>query len=272
VVLLDDIDEETTAALGNVPLNSLQNKSVLITGGSGAVGRACVNIFLQRGARIFLTDRVAPDPQLLLHKNVTFSAADTTDAGAVAATFRMALEQFGRIDAAVLAAGVEGVVASVEEISEVDIDAILAINVKGCLFWMQQCLRGMKDQGAGSIVALSSISGIVGSALLASYVISKHAVVGLVKTAALEAGPHGVRVNAVCPGPIDSEMMRRLDKALRERDPQRFVGQSDAVKSIPTQRYVRASEVASLVAFLCGDEAASCNGGTFMVDGGFTAK
>jgi len=253
-------------------LTSFQDKTVLITGGSGAVGRACTEIFLRKGARVFLTDCVIPDPQLISHQNVCFHAADTTDPQAVAATYRTALAHFGRIDAAVLAAGIEGKVAPVEEISEKNIDAILAVNVKGCLFWMQHCLRGMKAQGTGSIVALSSISGVVASALLAGYVISKHAVIGLVKTAALEAGPHGVRVNAVCPGPIDSEMMRRLDKAFLERNPQRFVGQSDAVKAIPTHRYVTATEVGNIIAFLCSDEAASCNGGTYMIDGGFTAK
>ena len=253
-------------------MTSLQNKIVLITGASGAVGRACAQVFLQKGALIFLTDRAAPDPWLIQQQNVFFSAADTTDPQAVATTYRIAVERWGRIDAAVLAAGIEGKVAPIEEISEADIDAIFAVNLKGCLFWMQCCLQGMKAQGSGNIVALSSISGVVASAMLAGYVISKHAVIGLVKTAALEAGPHGVRVNAVCPGPIDSEMMRRLDKAFLERNPQRFVGQSDAFKSIPTQRYVTATEVASMVAFLCGEEAASCNGGSYMVDGGFTAK
>jgi NAD(P)-dependent dehydrogenase (short-subunit alcohol dehydrogenase family) len=103
-------------------------------------------------------------------------------------------------------------------------------------------------------------------------VISKHAVVGLVRTAALEAGRHGVRVNAVCPGPVESEMMRRLDRALSERDPARAAGQGDAAKSLPTQRYVSAAEVARMAAFLCSDESGSCNGGTYMVDGGFTAR
>lgn len=251
---------------------NFQNKNVLITGASGAVGTACARMFLQKGARIFLTDRVDPDPWLMKQQNVFFRGADATDRGAVRETYRAAIARMGRIDAAVLATGMEGRVAPIEEISESDIDSVFAVNLKGCLFWMQCCLEGMKAQGDGSIVALSSISGVVASAMLAGYVISKHAVIGLVKTAALEAGPHGVRVNAVCPGPIDSEMMRRLDRAFLERNPQRFVGQSDAYKSIPTQRYVTVTEVASMVAFLCGKESASCNGGSYMVDGGFTVK
>lgn len=251
---------------------SFSGKTVLITGASGTVGRACLETFLEAGARVMLTDRTAPPAQMTAHADVHFQAADVTDREAVAAVFEAAVQRFGRIDAAVLAAGVEGVVAPVEEISEADIDAALAVNVKGSLFWMQALLPHMKANGAGSVVALSSISGVVGSASLAAYTITKHAVIGLVRAAALESGRHGVRINAVCPGPIDSEMMRRLDKALSDRDPTRAAGQADAAKSLPLQRYVTAGEVARMVAFLCSDDAGSCHGGTYMVDGGFTAR
>ena len=253
-------------------MKSLLDKIVLISGGSGAVGTASAKVLLDKGATVFLTDKISPDSWLLKQPNVFFRAADTTDLQAVQKTYQAAVERFGRIDAAVLAAGIEGKVSTIEEISEADLDAILSVNLKGSLFWIQCCLQGMKAQGFGSIVALSSISGVVASALLGGYVISKHAVIGLVKAAALEAGPFGVRVNAVCPGPINSEMMNRLDKAFFEHNPNRFVGQSDAIKSIPTQRYVTAVEVGSMVAFLCGDESGSCNGGSFMLDGGFTIR
>ncbi len=253
-------------------MQGLAGKTVLITGASGAVGTACAQVLLDQGARVALTDRVAPPPHLLAHPDVDFQAADVTDRASVDVAFEAALRRFGRIDAAVLAAGVEGPVALVEEISEADIDRVLAVNVKGCLFSMQACLRDMKPRGAGSIVALSSISGVVGSATLGAYTLSKHAVVGLVRSAALEAGRHGVRVNALCPGPIDSDMMRRLDKALSERDPQRAQGQADAAKALPLQRYVTALEVARMAAFLCSDDSGSCHGGTYMVDGGFTAR
>ncbi|MGH6956863.1 MAG: SDR family NAD(P)-dependent oxidoreductase [Caulobacteraceae bacterium] len=248
----------------------LSGKSILITGASGAVGQACLESFLQVGANVMMTDRTAPPP--VVHANVHFQAADVTNRAAVAAVFEAAVRRFGRVDAAVLAAGVEGAVGPIESISETDFDAALAVNVKGTLFGMQACLPHMKANRSGSIVALSSISGVVGAASLGPYVTSKHAVIGLVRTAALEAGRHGVRVNAVCPGPIDSEMMRRLDKALSAQDPNRTAGQADASKSIPLQRYASAADVARMIAFLCGDDSASCNGGTYMVDGGFTAR
>ena len=253
-------------------MQDLAGRTVLITGASGTVGTACADVFLAKGARVVLTDRVAPASHLTTHPDVQFLQVDVTDRAAVGAAYESALGRFGRIDAAVLAAGVEGPVALVEEISEADLDRVLDVNVKGCLFWMQACLREMKPRGGGSIVALSSISGVVGSASLGAYTLSKHAVIGLVRAAALEAGGDGVRVNALCPGPIDSEMMRRLDKALSDRDPQRARGQADAAKALPLQRYVSAGEVARMAAFLCSDDSGSCHGGTYMVDGGFTAR
>jgi NAD(P)-dependent dehydrogenase (short-subunit alcohol dehydrogenase family) len=258
------------APLAGTARSSLSGKVVLITGASGAVGQACLETFLQAGAKVMMTDRAAPPS--IDHANVHFQAADVTDRRAVQAVFEAAVERFGRIDAAVLAAGVEGAVGPIEGLLEADIDAAFAVNVKGTLFWMQALLPHMKSNGDGSIVALSSISGVVGAASLGPYVISKHAVIGLVRTAALEAGRHGVRVNAVCPGPIESDMMRRLDKALSAQDPSRAAGQADAARSIPLQRYASPADVARMIAFLCGDDAASCHGGTYMVDGGFTAR
>ena len=250
----------------------LSGKTILITGAAGTVGQACLQAFRQAGAKVAMTDRAAPPPGALDQEDVWFQSADVTDPGAVAAMFDAAVQRFGRIDGAVLAAGVEGAVGPIEEISEADIDAVLAINLKGTLFPMQACLRHMKAKGGGSIVALASISGVVGAASLAPYVISKHAIVGLVRTAALESGRHGVRVNAVCPGPIESAMMRRLDQALAARDPGRPAARPGEAPGVPLQRYATADEVAGMIAFLCSDAAGACHGGTYMVDGGFTAK
>lgn len=247
---------------------NLNGKTVLITGAAGAVGQACVAVFLERGARVMMTDR-APPPQSPTG-DVSFVKADVTDREAMQSLVQATLDRFGQIDAAVLAAGIEGPVAPVEEISEADLDAVLAVNLKGSLFALQAALPGMKAQGSGSIVALSSISGVVGSASLAAYTMSKHAIIGLVRAAALEAAPSGVRINAVCPGPIESSMMRRLDNALSDRYPSRPVAAPGA--GLPLQRYVTADEVARMIAFLCSDDVASCTGGAYMVDGGFTAK
>jgi NAD(P)-dependent dehydrogenase (short-subunit alcohol dehydrogenase family) len=245
---------------------------VLITGSSGAVGKACLEAFLQRGWTIVLTDVVAPAAQTLETAAVHFVAADVTDPAAIDQVVEFAIERFGRLDAAVLAAGLEGAIGPVEDISEPEIQRVLDVNVKGCLFSMQPCLRHMKRRKYGNIVVVSSISGVVGTASMAAYTISKHAVLGLVKAAALESGPFGVRVNAVCPGPIESAMMTRIDEAFLRRDPQRFAGAHNAAMSLPLQRYISVEDVARMIAFLCSDESASCHGGIYMVDAGFTAK
>lgn len=253
-------------------MSSLAGRTVLVTGASGDVGQACADLFLHKGARVVMSDRAPPPARFLDRPDVVFQAADVTDRAVVDAVVRAAIERFGRLDAAVLAAGIEGPVAPIEEIDGDAFDQVMAVNVKGCLHAMQACLRVMKPQGAGSVVALSSISGVVGGPNLGAYTASKHAVIGLVRSAALEAGPQGVRVNAVCPGPIASNMMRRLDEALSARDPARAAGRSDASKSLPLQKYVSVEEVAQMVAFLCGDESGSCHGGTYLVDGGYTAR
>lgn len=253
-------------------MNSLAGRTVLITGASGNVGQACIEVLLGMQARLVLFDIVPPPITPSAHSDVALVQVDVADREAVQAAFDAAVARFGRIDAAILAAGIEGPVAPVAAISEAQLDAVLRVNLKGCLFPMQACLEHMKAQDGGSIVALSSISGVVGAATLGAYAMSKHAVLGLVRTAALESGRHGIRVNAVCPGPVESDMMRRLDRALSAHDPGRAAGQPDAAKSLPTQRYVSALEVARMAAFLCSDEAGSCHGGAYMVDGGFTAR
>jgi NAD(P)-dependent dehydrogenase (short-subunit alcohol dehydrogenase family) len=248
---------------------TLDGRTVLITGACGAIGQACIPALLERGARVMMTDRVPP--RQALPEGASFLPADVTDREAIQSVVRTTIDRWGRLDALVLAAGIEGPVGPVEEIDVAALDAVLAVNLKGSLFALQAALGPMKAQRSGSIVALSSISGVIGSASLAAYTISKHAIIGLVRAAALEAAPSGVRINAVCPGPIDSEMMHRLDRALSERYPDRVTGPG-ASSGLPLQRYVTADEVARMIAFLCSDDAAACTGGTYMVDGGFTAK
>lgn len=249
---------------------SLSGRAILVTGAAGAVGQASTRLLAERGARIMMTDRVGPGQAT--GNDLVWQAADVTDREAIQSVVQEAVKRFGRLDAVVLAAGIEGPVGPVEDLTEGDLDRVLAVNLKGSLFALQAALTVMKAQGSGSIVCLSSISGVTGSASLAAYTMSKHAVIGLVRAAALEAAASGVRINAVCPGPIDSEMMQRLDRALSERYPDRAVGTGGKASGLPLQRYVTADEVARMIGFLCCDDSTSCTGGAYMVDGGFTAK
>src|SRR6185503_9154530 len=122
----------------------------LITGAAGDAGQACLETFLAAGAKVMLTDRAQPADRG--HADVHFAAGDVTDRGAVARVFEAAIERFGRVDAAVLAAGIEGPVGPIETIAEADLDAVLAVNVKGALNWMQALLPHMASNGAGSVV------------------------------------------------------------------------------------------------------------------------
>ncbi len=250
---------------------SLQGKTILITGANGEIGLACAELFRQHGARLALSD-LAPTPKKAIGQDDFYVQADVRNSQSVSSAYVKVAQQFGSIDVAVLAAGIEGPVSLVEDISADDLDEVWAVNVRGSLLWIQHCLRDMKVAATGNIVLLSSISGAVGSSLLGAYPISKPAVLGLMRTAALEAGPSGVRVNAICPGPVQSQMMRRLDAALMAFDPERFFGQTDASRALPLHRYVTPQEVAAMAVFLGSSEASSCHGGVYMVDGGFTAK
>ena len=118
---------------------------------------------------------------------------------------------------------------------------------------------------------LSSIAGVGASPMLAPYGASKHAVLGLARTAAKEAAASGVRVNAVCPGPVESEMMQRIDALFGERYPERRGGQPNAA-AVPMSRYALPEEVAHMIAFLCSDASSYCSGGAYMVDGGYAAR
>jgi NAD(P)-dependent dehydrogenase (short-subunit alcohol dehydrogenase family) len=253
------------------PMLSLRGKTVLITGANGAIGQACAEKFRLLGAHLALTD-LEKFSSTKINSGDCFVQADVRDKKSVACAYETMVNKGCVIDVAVLAAGIEGQVHLIENISVDDLDQVLAVNVRGPLLWMQHCLRDMKAARKGSIVLISSISGVVGSALLGSYTISKHAVIGLMRTAALEAGPTGVRVNAICPGPVKSPMMKRIHKALQSCNESRFSSQKDASQSLPLHRYVTADEVAAMAAFLGSQESSSCHGGVYMIDGGFTAK
>ncbi len=246
--------------------------TALITGAAGTIGQAAAHRLAERGYRLVLADR---DESALLEfaggvEGAQAVVADLAVAAAPAELFRRPFA--GGLAAVVIASGAEGPVGLLEDCSEDQFDAAMTLNVKTVWLTLRESLRLMKRQGRGSIVVLSSISGVMAAPLLSPYAASKHAVMGLVRTAAREAAGSGVRVNAVCPAPVQSEMMRRVDAALHERFPERLQGRHDASRSVPMQRYATPAEVAEAIAFLCGDAASYCTGTALMVDGGFSCR
>ena len=252
----------------------LAGKVAIITGATGGIGEATAKLFLQEGANVMLVARSADKlketcGRLGEANRVAQFVADATDEAATAAAVAATVKAFGGIDILLANAGTEGAVKPIEAQSMADFEQVLRTNVIGVWLAMKYCVAPMKVRGGGSMIALASISGVVGVANGAPYIASKHAVCGLVKTVALELGASKIRVNAIGPGPIDNRMIRSIETQLSPDNP-------DAVRDflmtkIALQRYGTNEEVAKLALFLASDDASYCTGGIHMIDGGFTA-
>ncbi|HET6308789.1 MAG TPA: glucose 1-dehydrogenase [Rhodopila sp.] len=250
-------------------------KVALITGGGNGIGRATALGFASRGAKVVVVDRDEAAGEAtagVLRQQggeAVFVAADVTRSVDVQNYVKVALERYGAIDCFHNNAGIEGRVAPTHQYDEDMFDLVMAVNVRGVFLGLRHVLPVMLRQGRGSVVNTASVAGLVASPGMPAYVASKHAVIGLTKTAAGEVARAGVRVNCVCPGPIDTRMIHSLETMLNPDDPgsvgARYQG------SIPIGRYGSAEEVANLVVFLSSDLASNITGAQYVVDGGRTA-
>jgi NAD(P)-dependent dehydrogenase (short-subunit alcohol dehydrogenase family) len=252
----------------------LDGKVAVVTGAAGVIGTATMHLLAERGARIVAVDRKAQDLQTAI-KDLPASAealavtADVTAEDEVADYVRATLDRFGTIDAFYNNAGVEGDIKPIVDYSLEAFRRVLDVNVVGVFLGMKHVLPVMLKHNKGSIINTASIAGLMGSPHIAVYSASKHAVIGLTKTAAWECTGTNVRVNCVCPGLIDSRMLSAIIDG-------RGVGNvpmphEKIVERIPARRLGQASEVASIVAFLASDEASYVTGSHYTVDGGRTA-
>jgi NAD(P)-dependent dehydrogenase (short-subunit alcohol dehydrogenase family) len=240
---------------------------VLITGALSGIGRATAVAFAKEGARIVVSGRREEDGQALaqelrsLGAEAEFVKADVRKDDDVRNLVDRTVARFGRLDVAVNNAGTEGEPGPITEQSAETYASTFDTNVLGTLFSLKHELRVMLPQKSGSIINLSSVLGQAGAAGASVYTASKHAVEGLTKSAALEAAPAAVRVNAVAPGPVDTPMLDR------------FVGGSEENKRgllsiVPLKRAARPEEIAHAIVFLGSDKASFITGKTFGVDGG----
>lgn len=247
----------------------------LVTGAGNGIGRATCVAFAERGGTVVAVDRdagaAAETVALAGRAGGTALAvtADVSRSADVQGYVRTAIEQFGRIDCFVNNAGIGGRVAPTAEYDEDEFDAVIAVNVKGVFLGLRHVLPHMIGRGAGAVVNTASVAGIVATPGAPAYVASKHAVIGLTKTAAGEVARHGVRVNAVCPGPVDTAAMRRLEEQFAPDDPDGLTARNRAAQ--PTGRYTTPAEVANVVLFLCSDLASNTTGAQYVVDGGRSA-
>jgi NAD(P)-dependent dehydrogenase (short-subunit alcohol dehydrogenase family) len=253
----------------------LDGKVAVVTGAAGVIGTATIRLLAERGARVVAVDRREQDLQTAV-KDLPASAqalavtADVTDEDEVAGYVRAAVGKFGTIDVFYNNAGIEGDVAPITKYSLQTFRRVLEVNVVGVFLGLKHVLPVMLKQNKGSIINTASIAGLMGFPEIAVYSASKHAVIGLTRSAALECTATGVRVNCVCPGLIDSRMLSAI---IEGRNPGNTPVPSDKiVERIPARRLGQASEVASIVAFLASDEASYVSGAAYTVDGGRTAS
>ena len=246
------------------------NKVVLVTGGGGGIGRASALAFARAGAQVAVTDRdtqageeTARQVQALGAAAV-FIQADVTQATQVQAMVAQVVAHFGRLDCAFNNAGIEEEHMRLADCDESVFDRIMAVNVKGVWLCLKYQLAQMLQQGGGSIVNTASVAGLVGAPKMSAYSGSKHAVLGLTKSAALEYGRKNIRVNAVCPGVIRTAMYERAVLA----DPKIA---ASVAQLHPVGRIGEADEVAAVVLWLCSDAASFVTGHAHTVDGGMTA-
>jgi len=252
----------------------LDGRVAVVTGAAGVIGTATMHLLAERGARIVAVDR--RDQNL---KNAIVNlpasaqalgiAADVTDEDEVSGYVRAAVDAFGTIDVFYNNAGVEGEVKPITDYSLEAFRRVIDVNVTGVFLGLKHVLPVMLKQDKGSIINTASIAGLIGSPQLAVYSASKHAVIGLTKSAAWECTGTGVRVNCVCPGLIDSRMLSAILQGRNGGNAP--VPTEKIVERIPARRLGLASEVASVVAFLASDEASYVSGSAYTVDGGRTA-
>src|SRR5215475_612592 len=256
-----------------MPMNGMLNGSVvLVTGAGGGIGLATAWGFAEAGASVVLADRDERSLSRSIEEiraaghNAIGLSCDVTDKAQVAAMIEQAVATYGRLDAAFNYALISNYAAPLADTSDDEFDRIIDVNLRGVWNCMKAELRHMIIQGSGAIVNCSSIGGMVGSKGHSAYSASKHGVIGLTRSAALEYAPHGIRINAVCPGPVNTPMAVAVTK---NHDP-------EIVKAIvarePIGRFGEAKEIAAAVVWLCSPGASFMIGHTMAVDGGFLAQ
>jgi NAD(P)-dependent dehydrogenase (short-subunit alcohol dehydrogenase family) len=252
----------------------LDGRVAVVTGAAGVIGTATMRLLAERGAHIVAVDRKQEELQTAIgdlpaSARALAIAADVTQEGEVAEYVRATVGAFGTIDVFYNNAGIEGDITPIPKYSLETFRRVLDVNVVGVFLGLKHVLPVMLKQNKGSIINTASIAGLIGSSEIAVYSASKHAVIGLTKSAALECAATGVRVNCVRPGLIDSRMLSAI---IDGRNPGNAPVPNDKVaERIPARRLGQASEVASIVAFLASDEASYVSGSAYTVDGGRTA-
>ncbi len=249
----------------------LEGKVAVVTGAANGFGLAVATRLADEGAKLVLVDRDVEALNAAAEKLGGLAvAADVSREEEVDAYVAAATGAHGRIDLFFNNAGIEGRMAPMTELSVADFDRVWAVNARGVFMGLRAVLKVMKPQNSGVIVNTASMAAIKGAATFSPYIASKHAVLGLTKSAALEGAPYGIRVNCVAPGHIDTRMARDLTAQINPDDPEGVFASVSA--SVPYgKRYGTAAEVASLVMWLLSDESEYVSGALHLIDGALNA-
>lgn len=254
-------------------MTKLKGKVAIVTGAAGGIGHAAARLFVHEGAKVLLVDR---DESALagiaktLGDNARYRVADVSRVEDTVAYVRAAGEAFDGVDILFANAGIEGTFAPLTALAPADFDRVWEVNVRGVFLGIKYAAPEIARRGGGSIVITSSIAGLIGSPGLGAYVTSKHALLGLARTAALELAPQRIRVNTINPGPIDNRMMQAIHEQAQPADP--VAVRRGFETQVALGRYGTNEEIAQLALFLASDEASYCTGAVFVADGGFTAQ
>lgn len=252
-------------------MKGISGKIAVVTGGASGIGRATAVRFAEEGATVAVVD-VAEDGGMQTVQAIqdvggeaAFYKADVSSEDDWMTLVADVVDDFGAIDFLHNNAGIEGAQAPLIEQTEEDWDRVIDINLKGVFFGLKHVVPQMQAQGGGAIVNTSSVAGLVGYENIAPYVASKHGVVGLTRSAALEHATENIRINSVNPGVVDTPMV------------QRYIGGDEEAKrafeaSEPVGRFAEPAEIASAVVFLCSDDASFVTGYPLAVDGGLVAR
>lgn len=249
----------------------LKGKVIIITGAGSGIGRATAIEMSKSGARLCLADvneqavREAYDEIMDIQGEATHIKTDVCIEDDVANMVDHTLATFGSLDAAFNNAGIEGVPKALADIELSDFEQTIAVNQRGVFLCLKHEIRAMKNLGGGSIVNNSSVVGQVGAPGLAPYCASKHGVIGLTKTAALDYAHENIRVNAICPGGVETPMIAQMIKHTPEAI-------EPLLAAVPMKRLAAPLEIAKAVSWLCSDQASFLTGASLEADGGYLAR
>lgn len=256
-------------------MDFVNEKTALVTGAAAGIGRATALAFAKGGANVVVSDIVAQGceetVEMIVNAGGTaiFKVSDVSNPVDVTALIEKTVATYGRLDYAVNNAGIEGQIAPFIDQPEGNFDKIIDVNLKGTFLCLQAEMAAMIKTGGGAIVNLSSIAGLIGFPGLSPYVASKHGVIGLTKNAALEYAVEGIRVNAVCPGGIDTRML----DSLADQSTSGTQSSTEMMGPLhPMGRIGTVQEVADLIVWLCSKQATFMTGAAIPVDGGYVAQ